>query len=91
MPPEQLTDRLEFEDRIRNLSLEERSTFIAQQTYILVGKVDCLSGKFDALDKKFDEYGISGNAHRKVGAVSGGITGALVAIVIGIIEYFRVR
>ncbi len=71
----QLNEQLEFEERVKALSPDERSIFIANQTYTLVNKVDNLSVKFDS----FNGTGVN----KKTIATTSGITSA---IIVGIIE-----
>lgn len=81
---EALNEELEFEERIKNLSPDERSIFLAKQAY-------ALTSKFDRLEKKFDECSGMGYANKKVSALSGGLTGGIAAVLIVVIQYFRSR
>ena len=70
-----LNEQLEFEERIKSMPSDERTIFIAKQTY-------ALTNKFDAIDKKLDS--LTGNGiNRKAVATTSGITSALI---VGIIE-----
>lgn len=86
---EQLTNQLEFEERLRKMSIEEQSIFNAKQVYFLTTKVDNLDKKFDTLSTYVGECIPSHN--KKTSAISGGISGGIIAAVIAIIEYFRGR
>ncbi len=68
-----INDRLEYKERIKKLSPEGRLLETALMVYDLKLTVS------ECLDPR---------APRKAGAVSGSVTGAIVAIVIGIAEWF---
>ena len=69
MPPESgdLNEQLEFEERIKTMSLDDRTVFIAKQVYALTTKVECLS---------------VGGISKKASATSGGITAGIIVGVI---------
>ena len=50
----ELTNQLEFEERIKSIPPEERIIFIAKQTYTLTTKFDSMNKKFTDLDTKLD-------------------------------------
>jgi len=78
-----LNEELEFSERITHMTPDERTIFVAKQTYTLTTKFDNISTKVDALDTKFDEC-ISGNgANKKTSGVTGGVTAA---VIVGIVE-----
>jgi len=72
---DELNEQLEFEERIKSMPPDERTIFIAKQTY-------ALTNKFDSLDKKLDNYAGMG-VSRKTSAATGGITAA---VLLGIVE-----
>ncbi len=76
---EDLNELLEFEKRIKEMPSEDRSIFIARQTYTLMTKMD-------GLDKKFDE---TIEYKKKVSAISGGVSGGIIAGIITLFEFFR--
>ena len=71
-----INERLEFQERIKIMPIEERTTETALMIYDL-------SHKFDGC------VNIKGS--KKAGAVSGGITATIISVVIAVIEYFRGR
>ena len=79
---EALNEELEFEERMKAKSPDDRTIFIAKQTYALINKFDSMDKKVDALDVKFDSFSVGG-VSKKASAASGGITAA---IIVGIIE-----
>jgi len=67
---DELNEQLEFEERIRSMSADDRTIFIAKQVYALTTKVDALNGV---------------GANRKVVAATSGITAAtIIGIVEGL-------
>lgn len=87
---EELNEQLEFEERIKDMPSEDRTIFIAKQAYALTNKFGSIERKVDALDVKFDNFNGVGIS-KKTSAVSGGITGGIIAVAIALIEYFRGR
>ena len=79
---DELNEQLEFEERIKTMPPDDRTIFIAQQTYFLTSKVDKINTKVDCLDTKLDNFAISGIT-KKTSATTGGITAA---VIIGIVE-----
>ncbi len=73
---EEINERLEFQERIKKLPVEDRTTETALMVYDLSQKIDVV------IDSKIS---------KKVGAVSGGITAAITSIIIGVIHYFITR
>jgi len=87
----EINEQLEFIERIKAMPPDERSLETARLTYTLVSKVDVLDTKVTSLDTKFDDC-ISGNgSNKKTSAISGGVTGGIIATVIALIEYFKGR
>ena len=80
MSPEDLTDQLEFENRIKDMTPLECSMYVARQTYRL-------SNQVDEINKKIDDY--MKPADKRIGAISGGISGGIIAASIAVIEYIR--
>ncbi len=80
---EALNEQLEFEERIKDMSLDDRTIFIAKQTYALTNKFDDIDRKIADLDTKFDSFTIEGGSSKRVSAATGGITAA---IIVGIVE-----
>ena len=72
----EINDRLEFQERIKSLAIEERTTETALMIY--------------DLNHKFDEY-LDPLKGKRDGAITGGISGAIIGIVIGVINYFTNR
>jgi hypothetical protein len=76
----EINEELEFKERIRKMTSEERTLFVAEQTYDLTNTVSVLAKKFDdCLDPA---------QGRKAGALTGGITGTVTAILVGLANYF---
>ena len=70
-----LNEQLEFMERMKKMSLEERSFEMARLSYTLVTKVE-------ALDSKFNDC-ISNKGSKKMSATTSGITAA---VIIGLVE-----
>ncbi len=79
---EALNEQLEFEERIQKMPPDERTVFIAKQTYALTNKFDSIDKKVTDLDAKFDNFNGIG-INKKTVATTSGIT---TAILIGIVE-----
>ena len=75
MPGDELNEQLEFEERMKALTPDDRTIFIAKQTYALANKVDELGIKFDNCTGM--------GVNKKTVATTSGITSA---VIIGIIE-----
>jgi len=88
---EAINEQLEFMERIRQMPPDDRSLEMARLTYTLTGKVDGLGKTVAALDTKFDECITGTGTSKKASALSGGLSGMAMAIIIGVIEYFRPR
>ncbi len=71
-----INDRLEFQERIKAMPVEERTTETALMIYDLITKVETLA---------------VGGTSKKASAMSGGITGGIIAAGIALAEYFRPR
>jgi len=71
MPSDDLNEQLEFEERMKSMSPDDRTIFIAKQVYSLTNKVECLTG-----------IGTS----KKVVATTSGITTAIIIGVIEAIK-----
>ncbi len=67
---DELNEQLEFEERIKKMSLDDRTIFIAKQTY--------------ALMNKFDGFGSSGVNKKTVATTSGITTAVIVGLIEGI-------
>ena len=72
---DELNEQLEFEERIKAMTPDDRTIFIAKQVYSLSEKVSDLDTKLDT----FNGGGIS----KKTSATTGGITAA---VIVGVIE-----
>jgi hypothetical protein len=72
---DELNEQLEFEERIKAMSPDDRTIFIAKQTYALTSKVDAMDVKLDGIN--------GGGTTKKASALSGGITAG---VIVGIIE-----
>ena len=70
-----LNEQLEFEERIKSMTPDDRIIFVAKQTY-------ALTTRFDILDTKLDNLGVGG-VGKKTSVVSGGVTAG---VIVGIIE-----
>ena len=79
----ELNEQLEFEERMRALSSEERQIFISKQVY-------ALNDKFGELETKIDSISVIG-VSKKTSALSGGITGGIIAGIITAVEYLTKR
>lgn len=79
---EDLNEQLEFEERIQKMSSDDRTIFIAKQTYALTNKFDGIDRKVTALNTRFDTFNGVGIS-KKTSATTGGITAA---VIIGIVE-----
>ncbi len=80
---EAINEQLEFTERIRAMSSDDRSIYTAQKVYELTIKYEKLNNKFDSC---FDN-----RSNKKTSIATGGIAGFAVAVIIGIIEYFTKR
>lgn len=60
---DELNDQLEFEERIKAMTPDDRTVFIAKQVYALTNKVECLS---------------TGGTTKKASAATSGITAAVI-------------
>lgn len=80
--PDDLNEQLEFEERMRSMSPDDRQVFIANQTYALCKQFDNMEQKISDIDTKFDNLNGLG-VNRKTIATTSGITSA---IIIGLIE-----
>ena len=76
MNGEAINERLEFQERIKGLPLEDRTTETALMIYDHSHKVD------EAIDT---------NKNKKISAISGGITGGIMGGIMIAIEYLRHR
>jgi len=79
---DELNEQLEFEERMKAMPPDDRTIFIAKQTYALANKFDAMDKKFTDLDTKFDNFNGTG-VNKKTVATTSGITSA---IIVGIIE-----
>ena len=79
---DELNEQLEFEERIKAMPPDDRTLFIAKQTYVLSNKVDSIDKMVAGLDTKFDNLSGVG-INKKTVATTSGITSAFI---VGIIE-----
>jgi hypothetical protein len=86
--PDDLNEQIEFENHINSMNLDQRSVFNAKGIYGLSKKFDELDKKFDDLSEKFDAC-VDTKSNKVTSAVSGGVTGGILAIAIALIEYFK--
>ncbi len=73
---EELNTQLEFKERVKAMPVEERTVFIAEQIFLLTQQITSLNIHATA---------------RKAGLTTGGVAGTVMAIIIGIINYFLRR
>jgi hypothetical protein len=79
---DELNEQLEFKQRIKSMTLEERSVFNAEGIYALTEKMEALGTKMDSclIDNK--------KSAEKFGAASGGLISIVVGIIAGLFNYF---
>jgi len=72
---DELNEQLEFEERIKAMTAEDRAIFIAKQVYALTTKVDNLS--------------ITGTSKKAVATTSGITTAVIIGIIEGLKSLFN--
>ena len=76
--PNGINYELDFEKRIGEMADRQLLEFVARQTFEITGKCKGYDIKIATLE----------NGDRKISGIMGGITGTIMAFIIGLINYF---
>ena len=76
--PNGINYELDFEKRITEMPDRQLLEFVARQTFEITGKCKIYDMKITSLE----------SGDRKVSGIMGGITGTVVAVIIGVINHF---
>ena len=80
-----MTDRLEFDNLIKEKNDRQLLEFVAEQTYNITEKC----ADYDNRLNELEESTPSKKKQLVASGVSGGVAGTVIAVIIGVIEYFR--
>ncbi len=84
MAGEELNEQLEFEERIKAMTTEDRAIFIAKQVYALTEKCSSTDAKVD--DLRVQLGNINGGTSKKASAATSAITAG---VIVGAVEAIK--